>query len=159
MVPPLHIARILVPVDGSEYSRHAAEHAVGFARAHGAEVIFLYVLDVQTAEELAQQGPGGDEEQVRERLLDQGRTCLRDMSRLAAAHGVSCRDLLAEGDPSSLICETAARERADVIVVGKLGRRGARRILMGSITRRVIECADRPVLVVTAPLRQPRAGR
>ena len=47
------------------------------------------------------------------------------------------------------------RNDVDLIVMGKIGRRGARRILVGSITRGVIECSDRAVLVITGPPRQP----
>ena len=59
--------------------------------------------------------------------------------------------LIAEGDPCAVICDTAGAQDVDLIVMGKIGRRGARRILMGSVTRRVIESSDRPVLVVGAP--------
>lgn len=156
MAEPYRIQRILVPVDGSEYSRHAADHAVRIAGTLGSEVVFLYVVDEQTAQELAQQEPHHDGRRMRERLHENGETCLRDMARLAAVQGVAHRERLAEGDPCEIICDTASREDVGMIVVGRIGRRGARRIIMGSITRRVIESGDRPVLVVTAPLRQPR---
>jgi len=144
------ITRILVPVDGSEYSHYAAEHAVRLAQPHGAEVVFLHVVDEQTAAELTEQAPL-DGEAARARLLDQGRACLHDVARLAEERGVAHREQLAEGDPCAVICEVARAEAVNVIVIGKLGRRGARRILMGSMTRRVIESSDRPVLVVSGP--------
>ncbi len=142
------ITRILVPVDGSEYSRYAAEHAVCLAQPHAAEVVFLHVVDAQIAAELAEQEPL-DGDAARARLLEQGRACLHDVASLAEESGVAHRTQLAEGDPCAAICEVARAEGVNVIVIGKLGRRGARRILMGSITRRVIESSERPVLVVT----------
>jgi nucleotide-binding universal stress UspA family protein len=45
----------------------------------------------------------------------------------------------------------------NLIVMGKIGRRGARRILVGSITRRVIESTELPILIVTGP--PPDVGR
>jgi nucleotide-binding universal stress UspA family protein len=150
MKKPDGLARILVPVDGSEYSRFAAAHAVRLARIEGAEVLFLHVVDEQIAEELAQCVREGDGRRIEERLQEHGRTCLSDVAQLAEADGVPHRELLAEGDPCAVICDTATRENSDLIVVGRIGRRGARRILMGSITRRVIESTDRPVLVVTS---------
>jgi nucleotide-binding universal stress UspA family protein len=144
------IGRILVPVDGSECSRHAAEQAVRLARTHAAELVFLHVVDTQVVEQLAQQG-GGDDFHARDRLFANGQVYLDDVARLAAAHGIPHREEIAEGDPCTVICDAAARVAADLVVMGRIGRRGARRILVGSITRRVIESSERPVLVVTGP--------
>jgi nucleotide-binding universal stress UspA family protein len=143
--------RILVAVDGSECSQDAAAYAIHLAQSQGADVIFLYVVDNQLMDELGQRRAALDEDHARERLREQGRMCLQSMVRLAEECAVPHTEALAEGDPGALICETAAAQNADAIVVGKIGRRGARRILMGSITRRVIESTDRPVIVVTAP--------
>ncbi len=151
MTSQYRVRRLLVPVDGSEFSRHAAEHAVRLAQAHGAEVLFLHVVDQQVRADLAEPETLGSEEEIRRRLREQGAAWLRALGRLAEERGVGHREEVAEGDPATVICEAAKREHADAIIIGKIGRRGARRILMGSITRRVIESTDRPVLVVTAP--------
>lgn len=155
MTDAYHVARILVPVDGSEFSRNAAEHAVRLARALGAaaqgpptELIFLHVVDSQIIEQLAQQRRDGEAE-VRDRLFEQGRIYLQDVARLAGEHAVPHQEDVQEGDPCTVICDTATARDVGLIVMGKIGRRGARRILVGSITRRVIECCDRAVLVVT----------
>ncbi len=157
------IRRILTPIDGSEFSRYAAQQAIRLAQTHAAEVVFLHVVDDQTVAELAQwdgegEAPAG-EAVVRSRLLDHGRTYLQAMARLAEEQGVAHREELREGDPCAAICDAARQLGADVTVVGRIGRRGARRILMGSITRRLIECSDRPVLVVTGPrVQEPARG-
>jgi nucleotide-binding universal stress UspA family protein len=147
---PYVIDRILVPVDGSACSRHAAERAVRLAGAHDAEVVFLHVVDAQVVEQLAQEG-SDDGVRARDRLLANGQVYLRDVAKLAADGGVAHRETIAEGDPCTVICDTAARADVDLIVMGKIGRRGARRILMGSITRRVVEATDRPVLIFGEP--------
>jgi nucleotide-binding universal stress UspA family protein len=144
------IRRILVPVDGSECSRYAAEHAVRLAQVHGAELLFLNVVDQQVVEEVAQRGHEG-EPGVRGRLFENGQIYLQAVARLADGRHLAHREEVQEGDPSVVIAETAAAADVDLIVMGKIGRRGARRILVGSITRRVIECSDRAVLVITAP--------
>ena len=152
------ITRILVPVDGSEYSRYAADHAVRLAQPHGAEVIFLHVVDEHIAAELGEHAAFDGDEQAQARLAEHGTACLRQMAHLAEARGVPHREILLHGDPANAVCATATRETVDVIIVGKLGRHGSRRILMGSITRRVIESTDRPVLVVTGPPSQKVFG-
>ena len=141
-------ARILVPVDGSEYSRSATEHAAQLAAAAGAELLLLHVVDEQVIEDLAQHDNLERGRRVRDELCDNGQRYLRDAARAADDRGVAHREILAEGDPCAVICDTAGSQDVDLIVMGKIGRRGARRILMGSVTRRVIESTDTPVLVV-----------
>ncbi|HUI26337.1 MAG TPA: universal stress protein [Candidatus Kryptonia bacterium] len=153
MTDGLRIARILVPVDGSEFSRHATDHAVRIALAYGAELVFVHAVDQQIVAELTTH-ESGDGPQIRDRLWESGRIYLRENGRVADAHHLTHREEIAEGDPCAVICDTAVRVGADLIVMGKIGRRGARRILMGSVTRRVAEATDRPVLIVTGP---PRA--
>jgi nucleotide-binding universal stress UspA family protein len=156
------ITRILTPVDGSEYSHYAAHYAVRLARAHAAEVVFLHVVDEQLIEELSRWDGEDGVERTRSRLFDNGRVYLKDAAAVATASGVAHREEIREGDPCAVISEVAVEIRPELIVVGKIGRRGARRILMGSITRRLIESTDRPVLVVTSPLEEgvtpPAAG-
>lgn len=147
---PYHVARILVPVDGSIYSHHAAQHAVSLARLHAAELIFLHVVDGAVVEELAHRESDG-ELRAREHLIENGRVYLGDVARLAVEHGVAHRERIAEGDPCAAICDEATAAAVDLIVMGKVGRRGPRRLLVGSVTRRVIECCDHAVLVVSRP--------
>ncbi len=154
MNEPYRVARILVPIDGSEFSRYAAEVAVRLAVAYGSELLFLHVVDNQVVDALAHEHADG-ERQVRERLSEQGHIYLKDVARLADEYGLAHRESVEEGDPCAAICDTAVHNDVDLIVMGKIGRRGARRILVGSITRGVIECSDRAVLVITGPPRQP----
>ena len=150
MTPAIRIARILVPVDGSEYSRYAAQHAVRIGQAYGALVVFLHVVDDQLVNQLADLEADGPE-RARERLAAQGAVYLRDVAQLAEQCGLAHREQVAAGDPCAVISDTAAQLGVDLVVMGKIGRRGTRRILVGSITRRVIESVDLPVLVVSAP--------
>ena len=55
-----------------------------------------------------------------------------------------------EGIPHEVIIDEAVSWGADLIVMGKLGKRGVSRILLGSVAERVIEFADLPVLLVNA---------
>ena len=150
MTQALQVKRILVPVDGSDCSRYAAEQAMQIAQAYGAEMLFLHVVDAQVVEALLQRETD-DDQRIRERLLENGQIYVRDIARLAEKLGLSYREQVSEGDPCTIICEAAAAADVDLIVMGKIGRHGARRILMGSISRRVIESTDRPVLIISAP--------
>jgi len=139
--------RILAAVDGSSTSLQAAEAAVALAAAGGAEVIFLHVLDDALLRDLAsltREPP----EAVSQRLESQGGEILDDLCARAAAREVACSRRMAPGDPPRVIDEVAREVGADAIVVGKVGRRGVRRWMIGSVTRRLIESTHVPVVVI-----------
>jgi nucleotide-binding universal stress UspA family protein len=144
----LRIVQILVPIDGSENARDAAQYAVRLAQAFESQVTFLHVVSDTVVAELAQRETGDGERRARDRLVEQGRAYLHDVARLAEQRAVQHRETIGDGDPCAVICETAASIGADLIVMGKIGHHGARRILVGSIARRVIESSERPVLIV-----------
>jgi nucleotide-binding universal stress UspA family protein len=157
MTDPIRIVRILVPVDGSEFSRYAAEHAVRIAQAYASELVFLHVVDDQVVGQLAHGDPDDGQARARTRLVEQGEIYVRDVARLAEERGLAHREVVSEGDPCAVICDTALHSGVNLIVIGKIGRRGARRILVGSITRRVIESTELPILIVTGPPDDPGA--
>jgi len=141
--------RILAAVDGSSTSRKAAEAAIALAAAGGAEVVLLHVLDDALLRDLASltgEGP----EAVRRRLELQGEEILRDLCEAAAKREVACTRRIEPGDPPRVIDEVAREVGADAIVVGKVGRRGVRRWMIGSVTRRLIESTLVPVVVIAA---------
>jgi nucleotide-binding universal stress UspA family protein len=144
----LRLDQILVPIDGSENARDAAQHAVRLARAYASTVTFLHVVSDAVVAELAQREGDDGAHHAHDRLVEQGQAYLRDVARLADQRGVSHREVIGDGDPCAVICETAASIGADLVVMGKIGHQGARRILVGSIARRVIETCERPVLIV-----------
>jgi nucleotide-binding universal stress UspA family protein len=66
------------------------------------------------------------------------------------ASGVACEGLVAEGRPDEVVIETAAGGKADLIVVGSHGRTGLSRLILGSISERIMGQAQCPVLVARA---------
>lgn len=150
MAEPLRLRRVLVPLDGSDFSRFAVEYAVRLAAAQEAEVVFLHVIDPAVVAALLRSA-GGTEHDVRGRLRETASAYLEEAARVAVEGGVAHREVLEEGDPAEVILDVAGRVGADLVVMGRIGRRGPRRMLVGSITQRVIECGDRAVLVVNGP--------
>jgi nucleotide-binding universal stress UspA family protein len=141
--------RILAAVDGSSTSVRAAEAAIALAAAGGAELVLLHVLDDALARDFASlSGDGPDE--VRRRLESQGDEILRGLCARAAGREVPCSQRIESGDPPRVIDEVAHEIGADAIVVGKVGRRGVRRWMIGSVTRRLIEITHVPVVVIAS---------
>jgi nucleotide-binding universal stress UspA family protein len=144
------LRRVLAAVDGSSTSVKAAEAAIALAAAAGADVVLLHVLDETLLRDLAALG-GDRPEAVRQRLESRGDEMLRDLCASAAGRQVSCSRRIEPGDPPHVIDEVAREIGADVVFVGKVGRRGVRRWMIGSVTRRLIEVTHVPVVVIAVP--------
>jgi nucleotide-binding universal stress UspA family protein len=143
------LEKILVPVDGSRYSLNAVCLAARLARVHGSELRIFHVIDEALLDQLARFSEK-KKEAVREELRNTARAFLSDMRCEAHREIVTASELIIrEGVPHEIILEEAASWGADLIVLGKLGRRGVSHILLGSVAERVIDFAEIPVLVVT----------
>ena len=142
------ITKILVPVDGSEASLAAHRLALTTARAFGAEVILLYVVDASALDEIVRLSGRERPHLIRE-MEESGRKLLLSLSQAAQKQGVAARADIQTGMPDEVILDEAIREQAGLIVMGKIGRKRHRRSLLGSVTERILEASDLPVLVVS----------
>lgn len=140
--------RILVAIDGSDTSLSAADQAMELAAQIGAEITLIHVHDEEVSRALKAAVPDGFEE-AQWRLEDDADRLLEHLAERARKSGITCAVRAERGDPCSVINEVAQQVGADLIVVGRTGRRGVRRVLLGSVARRLIESSRVPVLVVT----------
>lgn len=139
--------RILVATDGSEASLKAARMAIAVASRHGAELLVAHVVDDEVVKEFCRT-LGKDEKAARQSFVENGKKYVGEIEKLAEQSSVAVRGLVEHGAPHEAILKLAEKEKADLVVMGKIGRRGLRRALAGSVTRRVIDLAEVPVLVV-----------
>lgn len=144
--------RILVPIDGSGPSNRGFEQALALARTHGATLCLLHVVDehviVQNAEAMAT-----ITEQYLDSMRASGQKVLARAQAAASRQGVNCRTVLVENivrSVADIIVEQAKKQRSDVIVMGTHGRRGVRRLVMGSDAEGVVRTSPVPVLLVRA---------
>lgn len=143
--------RILVPVDGSAVSDRGLKEALKLAREAGARVRLLHVV----AEYVAYANAEGavDIGPILEGLRESGRKTLARIERRARAPGVRIEATLAEnpgGRVADTIVDEARRWRADLIVMGTHGRRGVKRMLLGSDAELVMRYTPVPVMLVPA---------
>src|SRR5262249_43226362 len=127
----LPIRTILHPTDFSERSETAFRLACGLARDHGAQVVVLHVAQIPAtiyAETIAFPRPEDFKDELREKLH----------SIQAADAGLAVCHRLEEGTPADEILRVAQMVNADLIVMGTHGRRGLRRLLMGSVAEKVV---------------------
>lgn len=135
---------ILLPTDGSEGVSGAIEEAIALADAHDATLHVLYVVDTSAAAAV----PTADVANIQDLLETAGNEALSDVSARAAEHGVSVETHTARGVIHDVILEYADETPVDIIVMGTHGRSGLDRLLLGSVTERVIKRATQPVLVI-----------
>ena len=139
--------KILVATDGSEASLKAARMAVALAARPGTELLVAHVVDDEVVRELGRALPK-DEKEARQALSENAQKYVAEIEKLAQQSSVATRGIVEHGTPHETILKLADKEKADLLVMGKTGRRGLRRALAGSVTRRVIDLAEIPVLVV-----------
>jgi nucleotide-binding universal stress UspA family protein len=133
--------RILVATDGSKQSGAAVSHAINLAGSYGGELIFLSVVDVN--DELYGEAPGLFEELVRKAKL-----YVENAAEQAEKEGIPSSALVREAEVYRSIVDLAEEKNINTIIMGSHGRTGLKRLLMGSVTERVIGYAKCPVLVV-----------
>jgi len=134
--------RILFPTDGSEPAASVLDYAVAIAGEHGATLHVLTVADTgqDTITRL--------EEDVVDALEGEGRRIVEEAAARASDRGVSVVTEVLRGDPHERIVGYAGQVGADCIVMPTHGRRGLRRLLLGSVTERVINTAPVPVVAI-----------
>ncbi|AMK13595.1 universal stress protein [methanogenic archaeon mixed culture ISO4-G1] len=138
--------KILVPTDGSEYTKPAIKQAVELAKLTGAEITALYVLD-QTV--LTNMPMDTAVMNVYKTLEKEGQDAVDYVTDLCKEAGVKVEVAVKEGTPVKVILDES--NNYDVIVMGTLGRTGMSKLLMGSVAERVVRAASCPVMVVRAP--------
>jgi len=107
----------------------------------------LYVIDRLVLNELVRFSARGEKE-VEAELEEQGRRYLDLARREAGRKGVSVQCQTHKGDPFEEIVAAANNSHVDLIIMGHTGRRGTTRVLIGSVTQRVLDYAPCPVLVM-----------
>jgi nucleotide-binding universal stress UspA family protein len=132
---------VLVATDGSPHSLAAAGKAVDFAASYGGRVVALSVVDVP--DEFYAEAPAAVD-----KLIEKARGHVAAVAALAKSAGVACIEAVREGAAAATIVQLTKEEAAGVIVMGSHGRTGLSRLLMGSVTEKVIGHAPCPVLVV-----------
>lgn len=132
---------ILLCIDGSRYSNAAAKHAISFSRSYGSELAAITTVDI--TDEFFAEAP-----EIHDKLVEKHRAILEELKTEAEASGLKVKTFIKEGDPSSKILEVAKARNAGMIFMGSHGRTGLKRLLMGSVTEKVVGHSNCPVMVV-----------
>ena len=144
----INFNRILVATDGSKYSDMAVREAISIAKRRGSSLIAISVVPSEGASPFDIVHTEMMKETIVEKELKLAECTIKDMKELSVKEGVSVTGLIFAGKPYDAIITTAKEKQADLIIVGSHGRTGIDRLLMGSVTERVIGLSECAVLVV-----------
>ena len=141
------IGRILVPFDGSPFSRRAFDHAVALGRWYKASIALLHVH----AGGPPAAGPEGAAWDAPLTPAEHKRITawLADTGQPARAAGLGLEVHVVQGTPKQEILRAVSEHHPDLLVMGTHGRSGFDRLVLGSITESVLRRAPCPVLTVT----------
>jgi len=139
---------ILVPIDGSKPSLLAARKAAELAKVFGSAVTAVYVVDPYPFT-----GVGADfaygQSQYLSAATAEANAALDAVKDIMQQAGVNVSALVGEGHAvHDGIVRTMESVGADLIVMGSQGRRGLEKLVLGSVTQRVLGAVKIPVLVV-----------
>ncbi|MFP4632919.1 MAG: universal stress protein [Halobacteriota archaeon] len=136
---------ILVPTDGSEGVTRAVEHALSIADKYDATAHVLYVVNTSTYSSLP---ADSNWETIIDALHEEGETSTDEVGEQFEQRGVAVEREVAEGVPHKSILEYADEHDVDLIVMGTHGKTGLDRLLLGSVTEKVVRASETPVLTV-----------
>ncbi len=134
--------KILLPTDGSKGSEIALEHALDLAEKYGAEIHVLFVADVRvdsTTDMWAN---------VLGQLEEIGEDAVNEVAEKVEEADIEVVKEVVRGVPHKEINNYAAENNLDLITMGTHGRTGVDRLLIGSVTEKIIRTSQIPVLTV-----------
>lgn len=159
--------RILAAIDLSPLSRSVFDHALAMAQADGAKLMLFHGLTLDAVGISASSDLGLSPQvftqayQVQQVYLEhqtqEMQAVLRQYCETATGQGVASEFSCAVVDAGHGLCQTAQTWGADLIVVGRRGRRGITEVLLGSVSNHVLHHAPCSVLVIQ-PASSPTAA-
>ena len=125
---------VLLATDGSESAKKAEIAALRISKSYNIRMAALYVVNIPSTSEQAE-------------LIKYGEKVLNEVVEDGKKMGVEVQKILKLGSPSETILNVAKSLKAHTIVVGSEGRKGIKRVLLGSVAENVVRNADCTVLV------------
>lgn len=139
--------RIMVPIETKEKSENAVNLAYELAQQHKSELVLLHVISTKSLD-MGEEVTDLEREEHRKVLEEDGYKMLYSIKKSAPSDRMKIFIDIKDGQPASVICETARKNDVNLIIMPKSGKIGPRRVLVGDISVKVVECTDIPVMLV-----------
>jgi nucleotide-binding universal stress UspA family protein len=147
------VKKILLPTDGSENSERAGEYAISHADVTGDDIIVLHVIDTDYLDAVPQPDIRNDlDKELRadgNKAVETFKKQLEESQCNGKCKNINFKVLLKEGKPADTILKTIDEEGIDQVIIGKSGKHGLERFLLGRTTDKVVKGAKVPVNVIS----------
>lgn len=147
----LEVKLILCPIDFSEFSVRAYHHALSLAEHYRAKLVALHIVELFRFPSVGFAASAGLYEEFCQAVRESGKEQLQEFVKNHTHDEIQPELVVHQGIASDSILSFAQAQKTDVIVMGTHGRRGYDRLMLGSVTNRVIRRAPCPVLAVCKP--------
>ena len=134
---------LVVAVDGSLEAQRAIDAAARLARATGAAVSLVHVGPQPETLQVA-----GEHDGFSRAYAGYADAMLRRLAQSPSLAGLTVTTRVLEGDPATCIAAHAREASADLVVSGSRGLNAVTRLLVGSVSTRLLHLCDRPVMIV-----------
>ncbi len=144
----ISVKRILVPIDGSDYSMRAAKYAIEIAKLQNAEIFCIHIIQKLPYN---YESVGSAIEQYIENIKIQARSWFNKITEMAKIEGIRSITTEIFIDVRSItdsIINYASDKSIDIIILGTKGRTGLQRVLLGSVANGVLHHSHCAVLIV-----------
>lgn len=144
--------KILVPVDGSKYSKEALKIALDCAKTKGADLKVISVASDASGIDL--EISASERERIEERLEQQADLVVKAACEEMSKAGVKadCKVISTPSSVADAILEFSEKDKVDLIIMGSRGLSPSSRFKMGSVASQVVKYSDCSVYVVKLPL-------
>ncbi len=147
---------ILVPFDGSEYSKRALDEAIKISQNMDAQLLVAMAVNAPKVEPTAlvisgviKGGVNKALDKYAKEAYEKANKLMQENMRYCERKGIEADYKVTTGNPTSVILDLAQKRRINLIVMGSQGLRGIKKVkVLGSISRQVLENAKCPVMVV-----------
>lgn len=139
---------ILVATDGSLHAAAAASEAIGIAKKNKSRLTVVSVAAPEAMTPMDIESVEMQRSLIAEKELTGAERNAKDAKAAALKEGVAVEAFVLSGKPTDAIIQIAKEKGADLVVLGSHGRTGIEKLLMGSVTERVIVLSACAVLVV-----------
>jgi nucleotide-binding universal stress UspA family protein len=147
----MEIKLILCPIDFSEFSARAYDHALSLAKHYQAKLVAQHVLELWRYPSADFAASAGLYEEFCHALTESRKKQLQEFVKNHTHDEIQTERVVSEGMAPDAILSFAQAQKTDVIVMGTHGRRGYDRLMLGSVTDRVMRRAPCPVLAISKP--------
>lgn len=154
----LEIKLILCPIDFSEFSIRAYQHALSLTEHYRARLVAQHIVELSHYPYADYVASTGDYADFCRALHEGGRQKLQEFVKKHAHHEIQPELVVSEGAAPDCILSLAHTRKADLIVMGTHGRRGFDRLVLGSVTDRVMRKAECPVMAISKLPPEPVAS-